>query len=223
MENTFLTDAELPATVADIKAVIKGSKGDKGDTGDFPQLEVGYGSLQIKGRLDGTNDYSFLSLKGTNNSFYRWINMNNILNLEYFPTTGVGTQIIRCLTDGTVSKIGGGSFAALSDSRLKKEILSFASGLEKVLAIQPKRFKYNAVAGTPTENYPAIITDKQQYGVIAQDLQTVCPEMVTADENGFLSVDLSNLSLLLINAVKELNTKIGSLEARILTLETPKA
>jgi len=136
-------------------------------------------------------------------------------------TGGLGLMSIT--ETGAISKIGGGSFAALSDKRLKKEIFPFTSGLEKVLAIQPKKYKYNAVAGTPTENYPEIITNKQQFGVIAQDLQTVCPEMVTADQNGFLSVDLSNLSILLINAIKELNTKIGSLETRILALETPQA
>lgn len=225
MENEFLTDSELLATVADIKAVIKGAKGEKGDSGNgiLPNGLLFIGNNLIRNQQ---NSLSAIQDVYKSSNLKEWyVGCNNTGELfEYTANNGTGLlSVLQIFNDGSIKKIGGGSFSAISDERMKKEIVPFNSGLEKVLAIQPKKFKYNAVEGTPTENYPEIITDKQQYGVIAQDLQNVCPEMVTADENGFLSVDLSNLSLLLINAVKELNTKIGSLEARILALEAPQA
>jgi hypothetical protein len=224
MENEFLTDSELLATVADIKAVIKGAKGDKGEPGgnaNTANITFASGGITIN-KADSAN-ISAIDFKNADGSFFRWQHMSGLFSVVRFDANLNGLEVLNISNSGSIAKIGGGSFSAISDKRMKKEIVTFNSGLDKVLAIQPKRFKYNAVAGTPTENYPAIITEKQQYGVIAQDLQTVCPEMVTADENGFLSVDLSNLSLLLINAVKELTTKIGSLEARIVALETPQA
>lgn len=91
----------------------------------------------------------------------------------------------------------------------------------KILSINPKSFQYKAVEGTPTENYPDFICQKTQYGVIAQDLETVAPEMVTTNADGYKSVDLSNLCLLLVNAVKEQNQMIIDLMARVEALENP--
>lgn len=144
-----------------------------------------------------------------------------------------GTSWLNALAirpDGGVFKIGGGTFSALSDQRVKTNITDFTSGLEKVLAIETKTFNYKKVKGTQTEFYPDFLIQKKQYGVIAQQLQTVCPEMVTEGEDGFLTVDLSNLSLLLVNAVKELNKKdtdqqklITSQAAKIKALEDQQA
>ena len=218
MENEFLTDSELVATVADIKSIEK----KLGVYNPYGIANHSFTNGEIKTGQNNSAD-SLFKLTGRLKDYWLYNYLNEFRIYSINKDNSDFLVLIQLLADGTISKIGGGSFSALSDERMKKEIVPFNSGLEKVLAIQPKKFKYNAVAGTPTENYPEIITDKQQYGVIAQDLQNVCPEMVTADENGFLSVDLSNLSLLLINAVKELNTKIGTLEARILALETPQA
>ncbi len=219
MENEFLTDSELVATVADIKAVAKGLKGEPGQSGDtFPTAWVRTNNFFKVG--DGTT--AVLGLKhGNGDEFYFEMTP---LNLTLWGKVGsTYSGLMQVNTSGVITKIGGGSFAAFSDQRMKKEINSFNDGLSKVLEIEPKSYKYNAVEGTPGADFSEDITNVKRFGVIAQDLQNVCPEMVTADENGFLTVDLSNLPLLLINAVKELNTKIGSLEARILALETPQA
>lgn len=43
----------------------------------------------------------------------------------------------------------------------------------------------------------------KRLGVVAQDLERVLPEAVTADENGLLYVDYDALTVFLIEAVKE--------------------
>jgi hypothetical protein len=181
------------------------------------------GSNLYNNPVVSTDNVNFITVF-SNGKQVQWQNLANGAGTDlYFNNGTTWTNTLMIRPDGSIYKIGGGSFLAISDKRLKQDIKNFSSGLDKVLLIEPKTYKYKAVPGTHTESYDENVTQVQRYGVIAQDLQGVCPEMVTTDEKGFLSVDLSNLSLLLINAVKELNTKIGSLEARILTLETPKA
>jgi hypothetical protein len=59
--------------------------------------------------------------------------------------------------------------------------------------------------------------DKQgtQLGVIAQEIQTVLPDMVKTESTGCMSVDPDNMTWYLVNAVKELSAKVAELEAKI--------
>ncbi len=211
----------------ELQALLRGSDGiggAKGETGAAGQnanvanhtFLDGYFSV---GR-DINNDSNIIA-KGRTKKF-QLSNFNDVLTLFSMNNddSGVAT-VMRVLTDGSIQKIGGGSFSAISDERLKQNIQSFDLGLEKILSIQTKSFNYKKVVGTQTEFYPDFICNKKQYGVIAQQLQEVCPEMVTVSEDGFLSVDLSNVPLMLINAVKELNSKIDDLEERLQRLENP--
>jgi hypothetical protein len=49
-------------------------------------------------------------------------------------------------------------------------------------------------------------------GVIAQEVQSVLPEVVTERETGYLAVDYVKLVPVLIEAIKELSAKIDRLE-----------
>jgi len=62
-----------------------------------------------------------------------------------------------------------------SDERIKKDIRLFDLGLQELLGIQPKYFKYNGLGGeqeTPTE----------QMGVIAQEVEKVAPSLISTTE-----------------------------------------
>lgn len=53
---------------------------------------------------------------------------------------------------------------------------------------------------------------KKHYGLIAQDLQKLYPDLVYEEASGYLAVDYTGLIPLLIQSVKELNAKIEALE-----------
>ena len=207
-----------------------GPTGATGATGSAANLQ---NHILLNGEIrvgqDANND-SLVNLRGRNKNFMLY-NLNDQFRLYSINTDNTQSLLLMTVAaDGTVSKLGGGSFSVLSDERLKENVLSFTSGLEKVLAIETKTFNYKKVEGTQTEFYPDFLIEKKQYGVIAQQLQAICPEMVTEGEDGFLTVDLSNLSLLLVNAVKELNKKdtdqqklITSQAAKIKALEDQQA
>jgi hypothetical protein len=62
--------------------------------------------------------------------------------------------------------------------------------------------------------------DNLKIGVIAQEVQQVIPEVVSEDDNGNLSVAYGNMVGLLIEAIKEQQSTIASLEQRINSLES---
>jgi len=119
--------------------------------------------------------------------------------------------------DGDAFKPGGGSWSSSSDERVKKDITSYTKGLTEILAIDPVNYKYNGKAGLPEE--------KQQIGVIAQDIQKVFPDAVQTykalfnnddtEETELLAFNPSELTFTLINAVKELKAELEDLKSKI--------
>jgi hypothetical protein len=59
---------------------------------------------------------------------------------------------------------------------------------------------------------------KQKIGVLAQDIEKVFPELVS-ESNGVKSVNYQGLVPVLINALKEQDSKMNAQEARIERLE----
>ena len=68
-------------------------------------------------------------------------------------------------------------------------------------------------------NSVTIEKEGTQLGVIAQEIQEIFPDVVTERDNGCLSVDSDNITWYLVNAVKQQQTIIDALTARIETLE----
>lgn len=133
---------------------------------------------------------------------------------------GIGTASPTALLEvnsSTVKKVGGGSWTASSDIRLKQNIENYSAGLDDVLQIQPVVFQYNELSGYDT--------NERHVGVIAQELDKIAPYMVsnyTQDGNDYLEVDNSAMTYMLINAVKEQQEVIQELRLRIEILEGSK-
>jgi len=126
------------------------------------------------------------------------------------------------LTGSFAEKVGGGSWSAPSDARLKKDVKGFTRGLSDLLKLRPVTFKYNGLGGTEDNNEVFV-------GVIAQELEKVLPEMVTSRKGKLYQGDKSNTDIkhvdpsefmyVLINAVQEQQKTIQQQEARIAVLE----
>lgn len=108
-----------------------------------------------------------------------------------------------------VQKVGGGSFNSYSDSRYKQDISVYTRGLAEIKQVEPKNYRYTAEFMKSDSPSQAFV------GVIAQELEgTAFANCVRTDANGFKIVDTSELTYALINAVKELSSRIEQLEAR---------
>jgi hypothetical protein len=90
----------------------------------------------------------------------------------------------------------GTSWGAYSDIRMKKNIEKIDNALEKVNSI--RGIKYQKKNQTSNKTY---------LGVIAQEVELHFPEIIDTDGQGYKSVQYSLITPILIEAIKELNTK----------------
>ena len=94
----------------------------------------------------------------------------------------------------------GGDITISSDARLKSNIVSLGSTLSKLLQIDGKFYEMKG---------------KQKIGVLAQEIQEVFPELVSEDDNEMLAVNYQGLVPVLINALKEQESKIIDQQTQI--------
>jgi hypothetical protein len=103
----------------------------------------------------------------------------------------------------------------VSDRRIKKNIVDNNVGLNKIAQIQVRDFEYRDFDEvTDFENPKAVHVDKPgvQIGVIAQEIEDIFPEMIITQSTGVKTFNSEKLVFYLINAVKELKTRIEILE-----------
>jgi hypothetical protein len=113
-------------------------------------------------------------------------------------------------TNGCLKNFAGTGIAGTcsSDRRLKRDITPFAPSLRALTTLQPVHYFWRA-ADFPQQRFG----DSRAYGLIAQDVEQVLPELVVTGEDGFKAVDYSKLPLLTIQAVKELKGENDQLKA----------
>ena len=116
-------------------------------------------------------------------------------------------------SSGAYQQNNSAAWSITSDARLKKNIVDNTIGLSAITAIQVRNFEYRT-ADEVTELPVSSAIDIQgvQLGAIAQEIQAILPDCVKTESTGVMSVDTTNLTWYLINAVKELNAKITALE-----------
>lgn len=97
-----------------------------------------------------------------------------------------------------------------SDRRFKQNITPIASALEKVTKLQGVTFTWNI-----KDNPRRFFCEGTQIGFIAQDVETVIPEVVLTDKEGFKSIAYDKLTAVLVEAVKEMKIKMNSQDSII--------
>ena len=93
------------------------------------------------------------------------------------------------------------TFNVVSDRRLKENIKSSKYGLNEIRKINVYEYTWKADE-----------TNQPHIGVIAQEMQKVFPQGVHKGEDGYLSIDSSWLIYPMVNAIKELDKSVISLQ-----------
>jgi len=102
-----------------------------------------------------------------------------------------------------------GSTGACSDGRYKKDVRTIDNPLETLQKVRGVRYAWKQT------EYPGMNFDDQQHlGFIAQELKDLLPGVVLADSQGYMSVDYSRLTPLLVEAVKQLKAENDALRIR---------
>jgi len=105
-----------------------------------------------------------------------------------------------------------------SDKRIKKNIVNNNIGLEKIAQIQVKNFEYRTldeITDFGESKKAAVVNVKGvQIGAIAQEIEKVLPELVITQSTGVKTVNPTNLTWYMINAIKELKAEIDELKKK---------
>jgi Chaperone of endosialidase len=107
------------------------------------------------------------------------------------------------------------NFVSTSDARFKTNVKELTNVLDKLEKIRAVSFQWN-------ELYESLgrSTGRAEIGVIAQEVEAIFPELVTAwGDESYKGVDYGRLSGVLIEAVKELKAQNEVLRSRIEALE----
>jgi hypothetical protein len=107
----------------------------------------------------------------------------------------------------TKDSVTASTITSTSDERLKTDIVEITDAVEKVKKLKGVHFSWKESGAADA-------------GVIAQDVEQVCPHWVKEDEEGIKSVDYSKLSSLLIQVVKEQQSDIDELKAAVAALQS---
>jgi len=140
---------------------------------------------------------------------------------------------------------GTGNTAAPSDVRLKTAVRPVRNALEKVMQLQGtvyrwgepglKYFTRNITSmfsagpdATEEENQRLWAAKRQEIydtlagekiGLIAQEVETIVPEVILEDEEGYKHIQYQQLTALLVEAIKEQNELIRGLSVKVAALE----
>ena len=96
------------------------------------------------------------------------------------------------------------AYGSPSDKKLKENIKPISLALDKVTKLQGVTFDW--------KESDSMLNIKEDIGFIAQDVQKVVPELVRKNSNGLLSMRHQGVIPMLVEAIKELESRVKELE-----------
>ena len=200
-----------------------------------------YGPAWLEYQNTATSNAAILDIKTTNfggqissrGIHALYLNGGNgktvVAGTNGFFTTSVGGNPIALYTEKSLYVKGNmyrtGSSSTVSDRRYKTDINELDNALGLISQFNGYRYHYK------TKAFPDLNLEKRtQIGYIAQELQKVLPEVVTENDEGFLMVDYSKVTPVLLMAIKEQqaiieaqNAEIETIKATVLSASTDNA
>ena len=137
----------------------------------------------------------------------------------YYNTSRTPADAIRFVVGGSAKFIvlGSGnvtnannSYGNISDVSLKENIVDAGSQWNDIKNIKIRNYNFKESTGQETH---------KQIGVVAQELETVCPKLVSTDQDGMKNVASSVLYMKAVKALQEAQTRIETLEAEVAALK----
>jgi hypothetical protein len=180
---------------------------------DNTSLNAATSSYETKGRGIVSGSIQVLGgstvLSGSNQTNITSINQNlgTTSTGVQFATLGIGTApdaTYELKIQGDVAASGDIVAYYTSDKRLKDNIQPIQNALDKINDLGGYTFDWNEELQKARKGH--------DIGVIAQEVQSVLPEVVVERDNGYLGVDYQKLVPVLIEAIKELSAKVKELE-----------
>ena len=127
-----------------------------------------------------------------------------------FDSFGVGTGASG--TQGEIRATNEVTAYYGSDIAMKQNIIPISNPLEKVLSIGGYSFDWKKQVLKNRGGEDGYFVRKNDVGIIAQEVEKICPEIVATRNDGNKAVRYEKLVPLLIESIKELSAKVTRLE-----------
>jgi hypothetical protein len=114
-------------------------------------------------------------------------------------TSNAGVSSTKLTFNPSSGILAAVEFTATSDERLKSNVVTISDALDRVSSLRGV-------------NYTLTDTGKRSMGLIAQELESIFPEVVNTDGNGYKSVNYGSIVGALVEAIKELKQEIEELK-----------
>ena len=217
-----------------------------GDTGAYARSSLGNGNPDVElGANDGTNDDGLIysdrayttSDIGLQSMDRVWVDLdddNNSTGSFFQVRSGSDSTIFLVEEDGDVQipRLAGAATRSVqatadghlvagspvSDARLKTDVVPIGeeidvlAGLARLTGV---RFYWDTTQPRARDLGP-----QREVGLIAQDVETVLPELVAYDEEGYRSIDYSRLSAFLVEVAKAQQQRIDRQDVQIAEILT---
>ena len=149
------------------------------------------------------SDFAWQIYDGTNN-YYREVFRISETGLPQFPRMGAGSGENAVQWWSAGGRAGGMLIYVASSKKYKKDITDCKVDSSKIYNLEAKSFKWNE---------KSVHEDKQDWGMIAEDVIEHIPELGTYDEEGEIKgLQYEKLSVLLLEEIKKLEARIKTLE-----------
>lgn len=114
------------------------------------------------------------------------------------------------LSTNSAAKPSSNAWTVSSDARLKNIQGPYTKGLKEILQLQPVMYHYKNVGD---KKFPDEVCKALSIGFSAQEVQKIFPEAVGVDKNdGYLNFDIHSILIAYVNAFKEQQALINSLQ-----------
>ena len=174
-----------------------GATGFVGATGSVGAPSGYFNSLYVNGTAITGGGASITNDTTTNTSYYPAMYSVNTGSPSTVYTSS--TQLYFNPSTGTLNAT---IYNSLSDKKKKKNIKKIKNAVETVNQLNGVEFQWKE-------------SGAKSYGIIAQELEEIIPDLVSTDNNGNKSVNYNGLFGFLINAIKEQQKQIDDLKRKI--------
>lgn len=146
---------------------------------------------------------------GTTGPFAFSVTLTN--NVQPGPWSTITSGTLKLKVNGITMSDG---YLISSDSRFKKDVTTLEGSLDQILKL--RGVNYNWAKENARDH---AFSDQKQLGFIAQEVEKVLPELVYTMEDGYKAVNYTALIPVMVEAMKEQQTTIASLQDEVANLK----